>query len=100
VASLKAAQAHQGPICGDIATVPQYPPTAPINRWLLPLTKLAASLVPSSDPLVQLVEENIRAQVANISSTETGRKVWIHGWVFEIEKGRLRDLNVSRKPVA
>jgi carbonic anhydrase len=81
-----------------IATVPHLPATAPINRWLAPLTRLAASLPPSPAPIVQLVEENVRTQVANIASTETGRKVPVYGWVYEIENGTLRDLCVSQGP--
>ncbi|EPQ50288.1 carbonic anhydrase [Gloeophyllum trabeum ATCC 11539] len=81
--------------------VPSLPPSASINRWLAPLAALAAKLAPGED----LVAASVRAQVANVCATDTvrgawaqGRKVYVHGFVYEIERGVLRDLGVSRGP--
>lgn len=30
------------------------------------------------------------------SGSGSGRSVWVHGWVFDIESGLLRDLNISK----
>lgn len=53
----------------------------------------------------------MRAQVENIGKSEKMREAWaatnasadrrkvyVHGWVYELESGRLRDLGVSRGP--
>jgi carbonic anhydrase len=91
-------------------TIAEVPPTAPINRWLAPMTALAHSLtLPAApaDAMRLLVEENVKAQVANLCKAETitsawssGKKVWVHGWVYEIGSGTLKDLGVSKGPPA
>lgn len=97
--------------------VPSASAEAPINRWLAPLTSLASSLdhiaaVPDAEALPVLVEENVKVQVENLSKSDTvlsawsaanGKRIqplWIHGWVYEIEKGTLRDLGISKGPSA
>ena len=47
------------------------------------------------------LRDNVRAQVANIVKTDviqhewTKRDVQVHGWVYELETGRLRDLGIT-----
>ncbi|OBZ74408.1 Carbonic anhydrase 2 [Grifola frondosa] len=72
-------------------------PDGPLGRWLGPLTDLA-----KGRDLTELVEANVRAQVANLANAETLKSAWergkdvqVHGWVYEIETGRLRDLGIS-----
>lgn len=88
---------------------PSLEPDAPLNQWLTPLTKLVASLKLSSVPKVLalplVVEENVKKQVQNLSMAQTivdawtdDKKVWVHGWVYDLAKGQLRDLGVSRGP--
>ncbi|KAL1757186.1 carbonic anhydrase [Schizophyllum commune] len=93
---------------------PSQPADAPLNRWLAPLTKLAAELKLSSAPrdeaLDALVEENVKAQVENIIQSQTiqkawqngksprGKEVWVHGWVFGLSIGKLKDLEISQGP--
>lgn len=94
-------------------TVPSLPPTDPLNKWLAPLTRLAASLQVSSaspsEALSLVVEENVKMQVERLAKTPTitdvwanksgkGKEVWIHGWVYELATGKLKDLGVSRGP--
>ncbi|KAK7467278.1 hypothetical protein VKT23_004336 [Stygiomarasmius scandens] len=96
-----------------IATVPSLPDNAPINRFLAPLTELAASLQLSSAPAEEavpaLVEENVKMQVENLCQTsiiinawanksQKGKDVWVHGWVYDIAQGKLKDLGVTRGP--
>jgi carbonic anhydrase len=49
----------------------------------------------------------VKAQVGNVCKSSavtaawaangtTGKPLWVHGWVFEIENGKLRDLGVSQ----
>ena len=64
-----------------------------------------------------IVEENVKMQVANVTASEVIQEAWaaaaakngdgnskkskknkvyVHGWVYDLETGRLRDLGVSR----
>lgn len=27
-----------------------------------------------------------------------GKEIWVHGWIYDIAKGQLRDLEISRGP--
>ena len=92
-----------------------------LNRWLAPLTTLARSVMLSAgtqgdrngDTSItrKVVEANVRAQVVNVcgsepvmrawataraNGVESGREVWVHGWVYEVESGKLQDLGVSK----
>jgi carbonic anhydrase len=94
----------------SIVPVSSLPPTDPINVWLKPLTSLAASMPellnsPTEKAVPALVEANVKHQVANVAETHVvrrawkeGKDIWVHGWVFEIEGGILRDLDVSKGP--
>jgi carbonic anhydrase len=96
----------------ELIPVPKHPPTDPINVWLKPMTLLAARLAarhdnlstwPAGEALQLLVEENVKAQVANVLNSSIIQNAWmngqdisVHGWVFEIESGQLRDLKVTK----
>ncbi|KAJ3744843.1 carbonic anhydrase [Lentinula detonsa] len=95
-------------------TIPVDPADAPLNRWLAPLTTLAASLeissAPANEALPLLIQENVKAQVNNLCRTEViakawangkspkGKEVWVHGWVYDVSTGTIRDLGISRGP--
>lgn len=95
-------------------TVPSHPSDSPLNRWLVPLTTLAASLgissAPANEALPLLVRENVKAQVNNLCQTEViknawangksamGKEVFVHGWVYDVSKGTILDLGISRGP--
>ncbi|KAJ3725769.1 carbonic anhydrase [Lentinula raphanica] len=99
---------------GQTPTIPAHPVDAPLNRWLAPLTTLAASLeissAPPSEALPLLVQENVKTQVDNLCRTEVianawangkspkGKEVWVHGWVYDVSTGTIRDLGISRGP--
>jgi carbonic anhydrase len=91
------------------------PADAPLNKWLAPLTELASSLqlstAPREEALPILVEENVKAQVENVCKSEIiqnawqkksrkGKDVFVHGWVYDIGEGKLKDLGVSCGPKA
>lgn len=95
------------------ATVGALPADDPINRWLQPVTALASSLelsaAPQAEALPILIEENVKAQVQNICSTEIIQKAWtsksakgkdvhVHGMVFDLSSGKLVDLGVTNGP--
>ena len=62
--------------------------------------------------LTELSKANVRAQVENIVASEVIRGAWdsvnsgilerkrvyVHGWVYDLENGRLNDLGVSQGP--
>ncbi|KDR81755.1 hypothetical protein GALMADRAFT_59568 [Galerina marginata CBS 339.88] len=105
-ACLAAAQSPTFSSNGPIATIPTLPADADLNKWLDPLTRLAASLklAPDQGDAVNiLVEANVKKQVDNLAKTEIMRNAWakgqklsVHGWVYELGTGLLKDLNVSR----
>ncbi|TFK30075.1 carbonic anhydrase [Coprinopsis marcescibilis] len=112
-ACLAAAQNLSHNLDKPISTVTSLPAESSLNRWLEPLTRLAISLELSSTPheeaLPLVVEENVKMQVENLAKTQAiseawtkgsrkGQDVWIHGWVYDISTGKLRDLGVSRGP--
>ncbi|KAH7928015.1 carbonic anhydrase [Leucogyrophana mollusca] len=82
---------------------------SPINRWLAPLTKLAGSLdLPSdaNEAVTVLVKENVKVQVANVCKAEPVVSSWahpekrkpvtVHGWLYDVETGRIEDLNITQ----
>lgn len=81
------------------SATPADPPSTQLDRWLAPMIALAKEL--GGTP-ADLVEANVRAAVANIAATEVMKSAWasgkdvqVHGWVYEIEKGSLKDLRVT-----
>lgn len=58
--------------------------------------------------MLKIIEASVRAQVENVAGTApvkgawaSGRKnLWVHGLVYELETGTLRDLNFKRGPPA
>jgi len=97
-------------------TIQELPASNPMNRWLIPLTTLGISLKSqltskSDDEALQfLIEENVKKQVDEICKTNViieawknelegkGKKVRVHGWIYDLGSGLLRDLKISRGP--
>ena len=86
-------------------------PTTPLERWLAPLTALVRTLdlegVPDSEALTIIAKESVRAQVEKVAHTTPvqeawagRRKLWVHGLIYELETGTLKNLNFSRGPPA
>lgn len=112
-ACLGASQVPNLDLSKPIATVPSLPADSSLNRWLEPLTRLSAGLQLSSAPHAEalhvVVEENVKMQVAELAKTHAitdawtkgtkkGQDVWIHGWVYDISTGKIKDLHVSQGP--
>jgi len=111
-AALAAAEANSDPSL----TLSNEPASDPLNLWLAPLTKLAIQLKPlyssmsNADALEFVVEQNVKSQVDNIAGTDVmkaiwkneteglGRQVRVHGWVYNLATGLLRDLDITRGP--
>ncbi|KAI0742644.1 carbonic anhydrase, partial [Daedaleopsis nitida] len=76
------------------------PPSSALERWLEPLVELARDTEHNLDVLTRA---NVRAQVEKIARLDvvqrvceaSGRMVRVHGWMYVIEEGRLRDLDMS-----
>lgn len=89
---------------------PHLPASAPINRWLQPLVQLVTALkIPNdtshSEALSRVITENIKAQVNSVASSDTiqhawgtGQTVYVHGWMYYLEYGRIVDLNITQGP--
>ncbi|KAH9979402.1 carbonic anhydrase [Lactifluus volemus] len=94
--------------CLNAANTPPREPTTPLGRWLAPLTEHVRTLklegLSRSEALTKIVEESVRVQVANVVDTvhvqwawAAGQKnLWVHGLVYELETGRLRDLGITQ----
>ncbi|KAK9894817.1 carbonic anhydrase [Cystobasidium minutum MCA 4210] len=86
--------------------------TEAIQNWLSPIRALAvanlrtsSSFAAETDPakaMRTLVEQNVCAQVSNVSSCPVVKNAWrrgqnltVHGWVYDISTGKIEDLSVS-----
>lgn len=96
----------------------EYVDNDPIITWLTPLTNLARELDYGTDPnhheehplpsVTLLTDENVKLQVKNLVATfpkgeaagGIEQVVWVHGWVYEVETGKLRDLGITEKCTA
>ncbi|KAH8985879.1 carbonic anhydrase [Lactarius akahatsu] len=93
-----------------VATGKPGPDQPVLQRWLTPLIELASKIGPDDlqypGSLTRLIEESVRVQVENVAKSEPvckawadGRQnLWVHGLVYELETGLLRDLNIKRGP--
>jgi carbonic anhydrase len=82
---------------------PEKPPSksTALERWLTPIALLAKSLgLPNDDKYwLELVKENIKAQVRNVKESAPfkeaarKRKITIQGWIYGLEDGLLKVLD-------
>jgi carbonic anhydrase len=98
---------HYG--CGGIRAAVQSTTVGPLDRWLDPIRTLnrvhADVLSRISDPgarLDRLCELNVRQQVINVCEMDVVQGAWrrgqalaVHGWIYDLRDGRLRDLGLS-----
>lgn len=73
-----------------------------LNRWLVPLVTLARTpeiqrLQPPDIAIAALTELNIRTQMGNVRATVAGKKVEVHGWIYDLATGILSDLDAPRR---
>ncbi|WP_159566936.1 carbonate dehydratase [Budvicia diplopodorum] len=94
--------------CGGVNAAINNPELGLINNWLLHIRDLwykHSSLIGELPPEKRadlLSEINVVEQVYNVghstivqSAWKRGQKVLIHGWVYGMQDGKLRDLEVS-----
>jgi len=103
---------HYG--CGGVSAAFDGGTHAFVRRWLTPIRTLANEHAPELEKLVEhrarldrLTELNVIAQVETLAETPTVREAWsfgypiaIHGWVYDLRDGLIRDLGVTRRAAA
>lgn len=95
--------------CGGVRAVLDDSASGPLARWLEDVRRVrdehADELAALADDRVRwrrLCELNVAAQVEAVSGSPAVRAAWsrgrspaVHGWIFDLEDGRLRDLEVT-----
>jgi carbonic anhydrase len=95
---------HYG--CGGVRAALLNESEGLIDYWLEPIKELARRRVDELSKLPDdtarinfLCEENVRAQIENLAHSpvmrrarKRGQEVALHGWVYGLENGLLRDL--------
>ncbi len=98
---------HYG--CGGVLAALQQNSLGLIDNWLRHVQDVRAKHRAEIDPLKteperhsRLCELNVIEQVTNVSQTTVVRDAWsrrqavcVHGWIYDINDGLLRDLDVS-----
>ena len=98
---------HYG--CGGVAAAVDGERRGLVDHWLHPVREVysehRSELDSINDPhirLNRLCELNVARQVRNVSSDvfvqdawARGQPLWIHGWVYSLSDGLVKDLNIS-----
>lgn len=98
---------HYG--CGGVQAAMQNLKLGLIDNWLRHVQdvmhshdELLSEIADEAERLNRLCELNVIAQVLNVGRTtivqnawEGGRELTVHGWIYGLEDGRLRDLDIS-----
>lgn len=98
---------HYG--CGGVTAAMESKAHGLIDNWLQHIRDIYRShneqLKAIEDPIARkdrLCELNVIEQVANVCNTtivsnawESGQKLHVHGWIYRLEDGILRDLDVT-----
>ena len=99
---------HYG--CGGVQAALEDQRLGLIDNWLRHVQDVAQkhraeldALPGHADRISRLCELNVREQVANVCQTtivqgawERGQALTVHGWVYGLQDGLVRDLSVSR----
>ncbi len=95
--------------CGGVQTALGPATSEPLEGWLTPLRRLCMEHKHELDALTdadsrwdRLCALSVRSQVSVLSGLPTigkawaaGRRLVIHGWIYDLHDGLLRDLEVS-----
>jgi len=98
---------HYG--CGGIAAAVDGKRRGLVDHWLHPIREIAqehrdalAAMADETVRLNRLCELNVIQQVKNVASDvfvqdawSRGQDLWIHGWVYSLANGLIRDLDVT-----
>lgn len=97
--------------CGGILHALQGDPSGTLGRWIQPVRqerdarRAELSALPDLDAQWdRLCELNVLAQVRNLAASEPVRKAWeagaplaLHGWIYDLRDGLLRDLEATQE---
>ena len=100
--------------CGGVKAALDLTAHGLIDNWLHPirqmLEKHRRELAPLTDHAARvdrLCEINVREQVRHVADTTIVRDAWargqpleIHGWIYGVHNGRLKDLRISLASIA
>ena len=103
---------HYG--CGGIAAAIEERPHGLIDNWLRNVREIyylyekeMLAIKDDNERINRLCEINVASQVFNVCNTtivqeawDQGQEITVHGWIYGINDGLLRDLNVSVSSVA
>ncbi len=97
---------HYG--CGGVKAAIEEQPHGLIDNWLRPIRETAGkhekelSALDLERKIDRLCEWNVKEQVQNVANTTIVQEAWkrgqrltVHGWIYGIKDGILRDLDVS-----
>ncbi len=99
---------HYG--CGGVRAAWEGQPLGLIDNWLRHIEDVAAphratleAIGSDDERLDRLAELNVLAQVSHVCRTTIVQDAWargqaitVHGWIYGLQDGRLRDLGLSR----
>eukprot|EP00331_Platyophrya_macrostoma_P005625 CAMPEP_0176416456 /NCGR_PEP_ID=MMETSP0127-20121128/6356_1 /TAXON_ID=938130 /ORGANISM="Platyophrya macrostoma, Strain WH" /LENGTH=248 /DNA_ID=CAMNT_0017796533 /DNA_START=28 /DNA_END=774 /DNA_ORIENTATION=+ len=97
--------------CGGVKAATEDKHHGMIDQWLAPIREVnhryqeeLSKIQDEEQRLRRLTELNIKEQVLNLCKNQFVQKAWaaglqleVHGWICEIETGRIIDLNVQQK---
>lgn len=100
--------------CGGVRAAMARETSGPLDTWLENIRRVAerhaaelAAIPDENQRWDRLVELNVRAQVEQLARTEVIKTAWargprprLHGWVYSIEDGVLRELVTVEPPGA
>ena len=95
--------------CGGVQAALGPAAAEPLETWLRPIRALCAShgdalsaAVDDEEKWRRLCEISVRSQVEVLTGLETIKNAWargqrltVHGWIYDLNDGLLRDLGVS-----
>ncbi|HEY2090695.1 MAG TPA: carbonic anhydrase [Thermoanaerobaculia bacterium] len=88
--------------CGGVRAALERNATGVTKEWLAPLESLAVEQKPVLDALptfderwAKLCELNVIRQVETLQQWKQGRSVMLHGWIYDLADGLLKDLELD-----
>ncbi len=97
---------HYG--CGGVKAALEGTDLGEIDNWLAHIKDVwrehydAVMALPEAERADRLAELNVIAQVQNVARTSMVQKAWaegrslsVHGWIYSLADGRIRDLDVT-----
>ena len=95
--------------CGGVEAALGHVLHGPVESWISPIRSIAAAHASELDAIpdavargLRLTELNVAAQVESVTRVAAVREAWqrgqevaVHGWIYDLRDGLLRDLGVT-----